>query len=174
MIIKYIFFILKILNIIKGDLLNATEEYICQQCNCISVKPHGLSKSIKEKFGVDPYSFRRSLNGRNYAVKEDQSVPGKIQVFNSRMGNKIICMYSQYGMGKPYNYGNKVEDSYELRLKWFYICLYEISLLKPKSLAFPYNIGCGLAGGNWERDYYPAIKYFSEKFPQIKIVLYKL
>ena len=172
--------------IVNGDLLCATEEYICQQNNCIAVKPHGLSESIRRSLGVDPYSIRRSLNGRNYAVPEDQSIPGTIQIYTSNnTKNKIICMYAQYGMSKPYRYNTSnnfrgkyndsyTVDSYESRLIWFYKCLYEISKLKPVSLSFPYNIGCGLAGGNWNRDYYPAIMYFSEKFPDIDIVLYKL
>ena len=162
------------IKIVNDDLLSAKEEYICQQTNCISVKPHGLSETIKKRFNVDPYSIRRSLNGRNIAIEEDRSIPGTIQVFDNAFGPKIIAMNAQYGPGKPYKYNQKQEDSFEKRLIWFYTCLFEISKLNPKSLAFPYNIGCGLAGGNWERDYYPAIKYFSEKFPKIEIVLYKL
>ena len=161
--------------IIKGDLLEAKAEYICQQSNCISVKPHGLSKSIKDKFDIDPYSIRRSLNGRNYAVFEDHSKPGTIQVFENANGPKIICMFAQYGMSKPNSYGQKtIDDSFEKRLEWFNQCLLEIEKLKPKSLAFPYKIGCGLAYGNWLKDYYPALKKFSKKNPDILIKLYKL
>ena len=155
------------LKIVNDDLLNAKEQYICQQTNCISVNAHGLSETIRVKLGVDPYSLRRALNGRNHAIAEDCDVPGTIKVFKN-----VICMLAQYGMGKPYKYGNKVEDSFEKRLLWFKTCLFEISKLKPSSVAFPYNIGCGLAGGNWE-DYLAALNHFSNYF-QIPVTLYKI
>ena len=155
------------LKIVKGDLINAREEYICQQTNCVSVNAHGLSETIRIELGVDPYSQRRSLNGRNHAIPEDCDIPGTIKIYSN-----VICMFAQYGMGKPYKYGNKVEDSYKKRLLWFKTCLFEIGKLKPKSLAFPYKIGCGLAGGNWD-DYFASLKYFSEYF-KIEVVLYKI
>ena len=48
-----------IIKIIKGDLLDAKEFYICQQCNCVTVKSQGLSKYISEKYSwADPYKIR--------------------------------------------------------------------------------------------------------------------
>jgi hypothetical protein len=159
------------LKIVEADLIHAKEEYICQQTNCISVYAHGLAETIRIKLGIDPYSHRKPLFNRNHAVPEDCDIPGTIKIF-SNGGVKVICMFAQYGMGKPYKYGNRVEDSFEKRLLWFKTCLFEISKLKPKSLAFPYNIGCGLAGGNWE-DYLATLRYFSEYF-QIPLTLYKI
>jgi len=160
-----------LLKIVEGDLLTAKEEYICQQTNCISINARGLSETIRLKFGVDPYSHRRSLHGRNHAIPEDCDIPGTIKVL-SNGENKVICMFAQYGMGEPFSYGNNIDDSFEKRLKWFNLCLFEIAKLKPKSLAFPYNIGCGLAGGNWN-DYLSALKYFSNYF-KIPVTIYKL
>ena len=65
---------------------------------------------------------------------------------------------------------NSISETYENRFMWFKMCLEEIAKLKPTSLAFPYNIGCGLAGGNWNQ-YYPALQEFSAKYPEIKITL---
>lgn len=162
------------IKIVSGDLLNADEEYICQQTNCISVNAHGLSKTIRNKFGIDPYSHRKSLNGRNHAIPEDCDKHGTIKVYQKAFQKeiKVICMFAQYGMGKPFSYGNNVEDSFEKRLHWFKLCLFEIAKLKPRSLAFPYNIGCGLAGGNWD-DYFSALTYFSNYF-KIPVTIYKL
>ena len=48
-----------IIEIKKGDLLKANESYICQQCNCVTIKSHGLSKSIGDKYSYgDPYKNR--------------------------------------------------------------------------------------------------------------------
>ena len=162
------------IEIIQGDILNANEEYICQQCNCISVRPHGLSASIANKYPhANPYSIRRPMKGRNMAISSDIATPGSIQVFGSGIQRKVICMFAQYGMGKPYAYGNTTSDSSTDRLQWFSACLERISEMKPGSIAFPYNIGCGLAGGNWTL--YSDILYrWSENHPEIVIRIYKL
>lgn len=167
------------LRIVNGNLLDANQDYICQQNNCISVKAHGLSEQISKKFGVNPYSDRKSFHGRNHAVLEDVFTPGTTLIYSTNTNLKIICMFAQYGMGKPYMYGQTVkEDSYRSRLLWFNSCLSKIgNNLKDTantSLAFPWGIGCGLAGGDWERDYYPCLYKFSIDYPQIEIVLYKL
>lgn len=40
-------------------------------------------------------------------------------------------------------------------------------------VAFPHQIGCGLAQGNW-RDYSDAIRKWAEELPQFQVVLVKL
>jgi hypothetical protein len=40
------------------------------------------------------------------------------------------------------------------------------------SIAFPYKIGCGLAGGKWE-DYESMIYKFAKENPNIKVKIYK-
>jgi hypothetical protein len=48
----------------------------------------------------------------------------------------------------------------------------KIENIQNKTLALPFNIGCGLAGGKWD-DYYNAINTFANK-EKIHITLYKL
>jgi O-acetyl-ADP-ribose deacetylase (regulator of RNase III) len=160
-----------------GNLLEATEDFIVQQCNCISLKPHGLSASITKKFPfADSYGIRKGVSG-NLAIPKDRNIPGTIAIMGNGQDQRfVINMFAQYSYGKPYSTLNKNkqwQDSYEDRKIWFKNCLEEISKTKPKSLAFPYNIGCGLAGGNW-KDYYSILEQFSKDNPNIKIVLYKL
>jgi hypothetical protein len=69
----------------------------------------------------------------------------------------VINMFAQWEMGGPGRY-NRVRpappsDSARVREEWFQQCLHAIMALdrKPASIAFPYEIGCGLAGGNWPR-----------------------
>ena len=142
----------------SGDLLDAEEEYILQQCDCVACKPHGLSAAIEKKFPfADPYSRRRSLGQRNFAVKEDQPNPGSIQLLEHEDCSKtVICMYAQYGMGTPYNHTNKgskaIPDSFQLRQEWFKLCLEQVAeqVAPGSTLAMPFQIGCGLAGGDWK------------------------
>lgn len=159
------------LETVCGDLLTSKEDYIIQQCNCISVKPHGLSKYIAEKRGCDPYSIRRCVGNKNLAVEKDRAIPGTIYVKDS-----VICLFAQYGMGQPYMYNNKNKqwrDGYQNRLQWFTEALEKIPLLEPtpKSLGVPFKIGCGLAGGNWKQ-YKKILEEFSDKFG-IAIKIYK-
>ena len=159
-----------------GNLLDATEQYIVQQCNCVATKAHGLSEQISTKFPyANVYGKRRSLNGRNWALAEDQAVPGTYEICGDGIKDRyVINIYAQYGMGKPYAYGqNRVNDSAEERTKWFKQCLAGISILKAKSIAFPYKIGCGLAGGNWD-EYFQILEDFAKNNADTQVVLYRL
>jgi len=79
----------------------------------------------------------------------------------------VINMMGQYYPGYP---------SHELhtnREKYFQQCLDKMSAIKDlDSVAFPYLIGCGLAGGYWP-NYYKMIQDFSEKV-NAKVVIYQL
>jgi O-acetyl-ADP-ribose deacetylase (regulator of RNase III) len=156
-------------SVIEGNILTATEQYIAQQCNCVSVKTHGLSREIARKF---PYAdlYARRKGGKNI------DKPGTITVCGDESKNEryVICMFSQYGISKPGSYGQKdVCDSFQQRLKWFKKCLELISELRPQSIAFPYKIGCGLAGGSWTQ-YKKCIDDFAQLNPHTKVVVYKL
>ena len=59
---------------------------------------------------------------------------------------------------------NGYEDNQEDREKWFQQCLDKLGKLKHyQNFAFPYKIGCGLAGGNWDH-YLPMIEDFTVKY----------
>ena len=56
------------------------------------------------------------------------------------------------------------EDTQEEREQWFKECLETLGENKKyQNLAFPYKIGCGLAGGNWDH-YLPMIEDFTVKY----------
>jgi hypothetical protein len=63
-----------IIKIVQGSLLDATEEYIEQQCNCVTVKSHGLSQQISDKYPwANVYKRRTQIGSRNCA--KDRSTP---------------------------------------------------------------------------------------------------
>ena len=71
---------------IKGNLLDATETYIAQQCNCCTSDAKGLSLQLFKKF---PYA-----NSYKKRVRNDKSThhkPGTIEIYKN-----IINMYAQY------------------------------------------------------------------------------
>jgi O-acetyl-ADP-ribose deacetylase (regulator of RNase III) len=157
----------------SGDLLTAKEEYIIHQCNCTSSTAAGLAQAITTKFPyAAPYTHRRPNPAhRSRCLPEDASKPGTIQVWRSPSADSphFIGLYAQQGPGKPYGV-----DSRSAREEWFRYCLGLIEKISEvKSVAFPWQIGCGLAGGDW-RVYEGMIWEWAENHPDISIVVYKL
>ena len=142
------------LAIISGNLLDATEDFRCHQCNCVTTKSKGLSEVMFSKFPSANTYKRHHIR---------KSVPGTIDVF---LDCGVINMYAQYLPGK---------SSEELRLWWFELCLQAIidHLPPHRSYAFPYGIGCGLAGGKWE-DYLALIENFAKHESVKHVTIYKL
>jgi len=174
----------------SGDLLEADEAVIVQQLNCLCVKPHGLSAAITKKFPyADVYGGRKAQGFRNLAITKDQGIPGEIVLSfpwltledddKTKKPPIVVGLYGQYDYGKPgYSARRSTmeQDNYVLRELWFNKALKELRewLIANgvKSVAFPYGIGCGLAGGNWTR-YVQLLKQFAEGAPY-KVVIYRM
>jgi O-acetyl-ADP-ribose deacetylase (regulator of RNase III) len=142
--------------IINGDLLLATEPIIVHQLNCLCVKGQGLSSTIAKKYPyADVYATRKVKYG-NICIEEDEGKIGEIVVSKGILSQPIVIgLYGQYDYGKG---GGSRRTSYKkdnhiLREAWFKTCLLNLAkymkLNEYNSVAFPYGIGCGLAGGNW-------------------------
>lgn len=157
----------------SGDLLTAKEEYIIHQCNCTSSTAAGLAQAITTKFPyAAPYTHRRpNPTQRSRCLPEDASKPGTIQVWRSPSTETphFIGLYAQEGPGKPYG-----ADSRSAREGWFKHCLGLIEKVpEVKSVAFPWQIGCGLAGGDWSV-YEEMIREWAENHSDVSVVIYKL
>jgi len=125
---------------ITGDLLTTDAQYICHQCNCVSDGPAaGLAAALSKK-----YPYCDVYTGR--VIRSTTEVRGD----GSDESPFIIAMFAQYYPG-PSKYDN---DTVEMREKWFEQCLEEMRKTVNQtvhSVAFPWKIGCGLAGGNWNK-----------------------
>ncbi len=132
--------------VVKGDLLEATEEAICHQCNCITTSSIGLADLI----------FKKWPESNTYINRTGPHKPGSISVHSINDRQYIVNFYAQIYPGGP-----NINDSYKARMGYFKSCLTQIKNLNVKSVAFPKNIGCGLARGSW-KDYYQMIEEFDE------------
>jgi hypothetical protein len=166
------------IKIIQGSVLDTNEEYVLQQCDCISTQALHLDADYKKEFPWgDVYGDRTPINGfRNLATVDTRGIPGTIKVYPS--GNdepNVVAMFSQVCPGKPFTGINKAkrfkDDTKVNRLKWFKECLERISELKPKSIAVPNRLGCFRNGANWE-DYSDALQEFSDLNPQCYVMMY--
>jgi len=142
-----------------NSILNCDEQYLIHQCNCTSKHSKGLAKLI-----FDKYSNSNTYINLNYKRQQ-----GTISYhINSNLNKIIINMYAQLYPGKS----NLTNDTKENRIYWFKCCLNVISKIGTiTSIAVPYKIGCGLAGGDWN-EYINILEQFSKE-NNINIIIYK-
>ena len=129
------------LHVVNGDLLNSNEQYIVHQCNCVTTTAAYLAHAIFEKF---PYSDV-------YSARVTNDTPGNILIRGDGKDQRyIIALFGQYFPGFP-KYADSSKDGVKARQKYFHQGLLKIAKIPSlQSVAFPYGIGCGAAGGNWD------------------------
>lgn len=174
------------MNVVQGDILESNAEYIVQQCNCLTVRAHGLSQTLSRRFAhANLYSKRRAIyKNKNLAVPEDRGTPGSGIILQGTPN--IVCLFGQWRPGKCNSlYFSKYPETtpredFIVREKWFKTALWSFGLylrhigVNKATVAMPYRIGCGLAGGNWET-YQSIICEFEEEFTnEVALTLYRL
>lgn len=152
-----------------GDLLKILDvDAIVHQVNCLCVRAHGLSKQIVEKFPwSNIYSQRQAEGNKNLAVERDRGIPGTIKIFKSPVFLRpdIICFLSQWNFGTPdQSYRNipPHADTRRSRLNWFRECLTQLENHNITTVGIPWQIGCGLGGGDWNT-YFELMEDFSKQ-----------
>lgn len=154
---------------IEGSLLDADSKYIVHQCNCITKNAAFLASDIFCKF---PYSDIYSERIKKEGCRDK---PGDIIVRGDGAKSRfVIAALGQIYPGKP-RYANSDLDGYKVRKRYFFECLQKISTIEElDSIAFPYMIGCGAAGGDW-KSYLSLIEKFSIHVKnKARVYIYKL
>lgn len=121
---------------VNGDLLNTSHKYICHQVNCKGVMGSGVAKQVRDKWPevYDKYKHKCEISN---------NLLGTILSVQISPTQTVINMFAQNDYGR-----NRRYTSYDA----FWVCLGEIlKITKPgDTIAFPFGIGCGLGGANWE------------------------
>jgi len=161
------------LKIVHGDLLEATEQCIAHQCNCVTTYAAGTAKAIFDRF---PYAdvYKTRINNRPTKSGIEKML-GTVQLCGNGVDQRyVINMFAQLYPGKP-KFPESQLDGSIVRQWHFSRCLDEIvlDLEGVTSVAFPWKIGCNLAGGDW-KVYRKMIKVFAQCNPQIQIAIYKM
>ncbi len=105
-----------------------------------------------------------------YSGRTDPDKLGSIAVRGNGHDQRFI--FGQYFPGKV-RFPNSAKDGFDARLKAFQSCLTDISRIEDLgSVAFPWGIGCGAAGGDWET-YLATLEYFAEQVG-VPVQIYKL
>lgn len=174
------------LEIVEGNLLSFPCDIIVQQCNCITRQSLGLASEIAKQLGVNPYSKRKGPS-KNVADSGTSSQPGTIHIEKAKEKDIFVAsLFAQYAPGscsKKYPIYEKIlqereiKETFTIRQNWFLQCLEKLAeetkLLGLKTIAFPYGIGCGLAGGSWPQ-YHSIIEEWANQHPEFDVKIVQL
>lgn len=135
----------------KGNLLESDCDYICQQVNCMGKMNSGIARQIREKWPVVYQNYMAKCNFshpsgyiRPELLLGDIQIVGLWNDYNeTKFHQSVINMYSQLN----YGYDGRRYTSYDAF--WNCVNLIKQSVPTDKKIGFPYNIGCGLGGANW-------------------------
>lgn len=125
------------ITVVNGDLLTAKEDLIVHQTNCLGAYNAGIARQVRQKY---PKVYE--LYKARCAACQPKELLGKCQFI--KVGNKhIVHLFGQltYGRtGRHTDYEAVREGLMKLGM---------VAREHNWSVALPYGIGCGLAGGDW-------------------------
>ena len=158
---------------IKGDLLLSEAHIIAHQTNCVTRKAHGLSALIAAKWPEADIYATRSGATENTASLGSRHEPGTCHILKTREGSQsVACLMGQVCPGPSGTWARQFsiassDDSLCARTQLFIDALADLERQLPvteqtQTIAFPFMIGCGQAGGDWST-YQPEIKAFANR-----------
>ena len=149
---------------ITGNVLDyvGKNSIVCHQTNCRGVMGSGLAKQIRAKYQSVYLKYWSLCN-----MSKPTDLLGTVQIVETNDGIRIANCFGQDGYGRY-----KIYTSYEALESCFkYIKHYaEKSENNVNVIAFPYGIGCGLAGGDWNIVSAMIEKVFADWHGTVKIV----
>lgn len=157
------------IKIVEGNILNATENIIAHQTNCMGVMGGGLAKQIRNKY-PQVYKEYKDLciwqkDTYNKGFAKHKYPLGFTQFIKCNDGKTIVNLFGQlgYGTDKQYTEYKALKSSLK--------ALYDAVITNTNdTIAIPYNLGCGLAGGDWNVVY----KIIEDVFQDYDVTIYKL
>lgn len=125
---------------IVGDILDSTEDIICQQVNCQGTMGAGVAKAIYTRWPIVKKSYQRFCR----RFPSPDALLGRWQLVEVEPHRYVTNIFGQLQYGRDryrrYTDYTALTNAFD-----------EIRNTHPdKSLAFPFGFGCGLANGDWE------------------------
>lgn len=157
----------------RADLLEANADCIVQQCNCVTLNAQGLAANIASRYAYADLYGKRTGRNASCATPATQDTPGTCILARpppDGAGPVVAHLMGQIAPGKPASAARKYgvlpgTDNAKCRHEYFKSALDELAdvCLQEgwKIVAFPFHIGCGLAGGSWP-DYLAMLQEFSK------------
>ncbi len=145
------------MNVVKGNLLEVTHGVLAHQVNCVGVMGAGVARQVADKYPVVYAEYKRLCRERS--ANELLGTVQIVQVNNLRIAN----VFGQRGYGRGQRHTNYVA----LRLA---LTRLAETMMPGERISFPYGIGCGLAGGDWD----VVSQIIEDVFGGFRVYLYKL
>lgn len=153
------------MEIVSGNLFDATCDVIVHQTNCIGLMGSGIAKEVRSRF-PNVYEEYKALCDQH--KKNPQELLGQIQTFN--VGPYyLVNLFGQCGINKEWYLGGKVTD-YEALRRGFKALREFMDANGLTSLGIPYLFGCARGGGKWNE----VTDIIISQMGGIKITAYKL
>ena len=133
----------------KGDLLKSHCNIICHQANCQGVMNNGIAKQVRERFPSCYGSYKEfvSCKGKDMCL-------GDVYFYRAQGGTVIANMFSQFDY-LPRTARHTDYDAFRSccrYIKQFVLFdnFHSYDYVRATRIGFPFKIGCGLGGGDWE------------------------
>jgi O-acetyl-ADP-ribose deacetylase (regulator of RNase III) len=146
---------------VKGNILEAPEDVICHQVNCMGVMGGGLALQIKNKYPEVYPAYKAYCKGCKDS--NPKNLLGEVQTVPVYDGKIIANLFGQFDYGR-----DKLYTDYEALKESLEGILNIATLYSSDSIALPYKLGCGLAGGDWNIVY----NIIEEVFDNYDVTIY--
>lgn len=141
-----------------GDILESDCRVICHQVNCCGVMGAGLAKQVRAKY---PSVYTRYKH--ECETNSKRSLLGTAQYVQvSENPRQFVCnIFGQcfYGTDKRYTDYDALRTAFQSIAYHF----------PTHSIAIPYNMGCGLAGGDWQT----VLSIIEDELSNCRVYIYK-
>lgn len=130
---------------INGDLLDAKSGIICHQTNYHGVMGAGVARAIADKI-LTPQQYNAYVN---YCWQAGRTALGTVQFLGNAPGLVVANIFSQ-DEAKPQHNGRCDITDYEA----MFTALQRVRDLAEAhnmTVYIPHGMGCGIAGGDWNR-----------------------
>lgn len=147
------------IKIIEGNIVDSQAKVVCQQVNCQGEMNSGVAKAIRDKYPHIYESYKEFCEKRN-----EENLPLMGMVHFNTIDNKqvYINMFAQ----DKHGYDGEQYTNYDALQQ----CFEKVKVvLKDRSVAFPYKVGCGLGGGDWN----VVLKMIETVFADYNVELWK-
>lgn len=155
--------------ILEGDLLKSDCNVICHQTNCQGKMGAGIAKQIRQLY-PKVYDEYVKFCKDNY-----KNLLGRCQIVNLSIDDNLKYCANLFGQN-GYGYGGRYTDYNALKCALNELknnCYEFLKIMNNVTVGIPYNIGCGLAGGDWSIVFKIIEDIFKDE-EHIHIKIYKL
>ena len=161
--------------IIEDNLLESGCTFICHQVNAQGIMGSGIAEQIRKKWSDVYYDYRYFIEHMlvNEFIQDSKDILGLInftRLHDAGVAQYVVNFYSQDNY-MPRNICHTNYDAFRACCKRLKNLVSQHYVKEYCTIGFPYKIGCGLAGGDWNIVYNIIEEEFKDGY---NVKIYKL